>query len=204
MNNIILDGKPVTPSKVVCIGRNYVEHIRELNNAIPEQPVIFVKPNSAVCSDLCTVENTLVHYEAELSFVIQAGEIVAVGFSLDLTKRGLQEKLKAQGLPWERAKAFDKSAVFSEFVAFSGKLEALSLQLFINNQLTQEGSVDLMIYKPQKIIAEVSAFMSFADGDILMTGTPKGVGEIHPGDFFVGRIYDGKQLLIEQQWYVQP
>lgn len=202
MNNISVDGQTVSPSKVVCIGRNYVEHIRELNNAIPDQPVIFVKPNSAVCSELCTVKNTQIHYEAELAFVIQAEKISAVGFSLDLTKRELQSKLKAQGLPWERAKAFDKSAVFSEFVSFSGKLEALSLQLFINDQLTQQASVDLMIYKPQLIIAEVSTFMSFADGDVLMTGTPKGVGEVHSGDCFVGRVYDGEQLIIEQRWNV--
>ena len=126
-----------------------------------------------------------------------------MGFGLDLTKREVQSELKAKGLPWERAKSFDKSAVFSEFVSFSGKLEDLSLQLFINGQLIQQASVALMIYKPLPIIEEVESFMSFADGDILMTGTPQGVGEVLQNDCFVGRIFDGDKLLIEQKWIVK-
>lgn len=203
MNNITVNGRLVSPSKVVCIGRNYVEHIKELNNEMPDQAVIFVKPNSAVCSEIFSGCDEPVHYESELSFVIENGKISVVGFGLDLTKRALQSRLKAKGLPWERAKAFDKSAVFSEFVSFSGKLDKLSLQLSINDELLQQATVDLMIYKPQEIIDEVSSFMSFSDGDILMTGTPRGVGKLLQGDCFIGRIFDGDKLLIEQKWIVQ-
>lgn len=200
MKSIVVDGNLICPSKVVCIGRNYLDHIKELNNELPEQMVIFVKPNSAICSEIESGSDAELHYEGELSFVIKGGEIGAVGFGLDLTKRALQSTLKKAGLPWERAKGFDKSAVFSEFVSFNGKIEDLSLQLFINNILIQQANVALMINKPEQIIAEVSAFMSIDDGDILMTGTPKGVGPLLRGDLFTGRIYDGEQLLIEKHW----
>jgi len=200
LKSIVVDGNLICPSKVVCIGRNYVEHIKELNNELPEQMVIFVKPNSAICSEIESVPDAELHYEGELSFVIKGGKISTVGFGLDLTKRALQSTLKKAGLPWERAKGFDKSAVFSEFVSFNGKIEDLSLQLFINNILIQQANVALMINKPEQIITEVSTFMSIDDGDILMTGTPKGVGPLLRGDLFTGRIYDGEQLLIEKHW----
>lgn len=202
MKNIIVNGKKVSPSKVVCIGRNYVEHIKELNNEMPDQAVIFVKPNSAICNEIISGSDEAIHYEAELSFIIQENIISGVGIGLDLTKRALQTKLKNKGLPWERAKAFDNSAVFSDFVNFKGELEKLSLQLFINDQLIQQANFDLMIYKPNEIITEVSSFMSFIDGDILMTGTPKGVGKINVNDVFVGKIFYAENLLVEKQWTV--
>jgi len=203
MKQIKIDGKVFNPSKVVCIGRNYVEHIKELNNEMPTQAVIFVKPNSAISEQIVSNDLEAIHYEAEISFVINAGEISAVGFGLDLTKRGLQSTLKAQGLPWERAKAFDKSAVFSEFVSFNGAVQTLSLQLLINDKLIQHANYDLMIHKPQDIICEVSSFMSFEEGDLLMTGTPKGVGQLFENDHFTGRIFQGEILLIEEHWTVQ-
>ena len=202
MKQIKIDGKPFYPSKVVCIGRNYVEHIKELNNEVPSQAVIFVKPNSAIFDQIACNASEPVHYEAEISFVICAGKISAVGFGLDLTKRALQSRLKDQGLPWERAKAFDKSVVFSEFVGFSGDVQGLSLQLLINNKLIQHANYELMIHKPADIISEVSDFMSFEEGDVLMTGTPKGVGPIFQNDHFIGRVYNGETLLIEQHWTV--
>lgn len=203
MNNIIVNKNSVSPLKVVCVGRNYVEHIKELNNELPDRAVIFVKPNSAICSDIFSGRDEAVHYESELSFIIEKGKISAVGFGLDLTKRELQSQLKSKGLPWERAKAFDRSAVFSDFVSFSGNIDDLSLQLFINGVLTQQATVELMIYKPLQLVEEVATFMSFADGDILMTGTPKGVGELSKDDCFVGRIFAGDKLLIEQKWVVK-
>ena len=202
MNTINVAGEKSCPSKVVCIGRNYVEHIKELNNEMPQQAVIFVKPNSAIAEQIISNIDEPIHYEAELSFVVEANRLSAVAIGLDLTKRGLQTKLKHKGLPWERAKAFDKSAVFSDFVRFNEGVESLSMQLLINNELIQHADYDLMIHKPIEIIEEVTAFMSFCDGDILMTGTPKGVGIVSKGDIFVGRIKQGQKLLIEQQWQV--
>ena len=200
MNTISFNKKSIAPSKVVCIGRNYVEHIKELNNETPAEPVIFIKPNSAISATLNTHLHDEIHYEAEISFLINEGKFSAVGFGLDLTKRKIQSNLKTKGLPWERAKAFDKSAIFSEFVEFTGLVDRLRLELRINNILVQQGCVDLMLYKPLEIVEEVGQYISFFDNDILMTGTPKGVGVISKGDHFIGKIYNGDKLLVTASW----
>lgn len=202
MNTVIFAGRQITPSKVVCIGRNYVEHIAELGNAVPSEPVIFNKPNSAISANLFTVDDGGLHYESELSFIIEQKRLAGVGFGLDLTRRDLQAGLKAKGLPWERAKAFDHSAVFSEFVRFDAPVSSLRIELLINNQRVQRGGCEHMIYKPEDIVVHVSAFMTIEDGDILMTGTPKGVGALNEMDEFVGRVYAGDKLLVEQRWQV--
>lgn len=202
MNTIKLNQKPIHPSKIVCIGRNYVDHIKELNNETPSEPVIFTKPNSSLSDELKFNETHAIHYEGEISFVLQSGQLSAVGFGLDLTKREIQSRLKAKGLPWERAKAFDGSAVFSEFVDFD-KIESLRMELWINGELKQSGGYDLMLYKPMDIIKEVSTFMTLQDGDIIMTGTPKGVGAINYGDEFIGKIFAKDTLLVESMWVVK-
>jgi len=200
MKNIILKGGNIFPSKVVCIGRNYTEHIAELNNDTPDEMVFFLKPNSSITNKLVFPKaHESCHYEAEISFLMEEGKISAVGFGLDLTLREVQSKLKAKGLPWERAKAFDNSAVFSKFVNFDGDINKLEVELFINGELKQKGDTTLMINKPSEIIEEVNTFLSFDDGDILMTGTPKGVGKFVVGDEFLGRIlYDGEVLIEEK------
>jgi 2-keto-4-pentenoate hydratase/2-oxohepta-3-ene-1,7-dioic acid hydratase in catechol pathway len=203
MNKILIKNKEIHPSKVVCIGRNYVEHIKELNNETPEEPVFFFKPNSAIANELFFPKgNNSCHYEAEISFVIEENKIIAVAFGLDLTLREVQSKLKEKGLPWERAKAFDGAAVFSNFVNFDGDISKLAIELYINNELKQKGDVSMMIYKPIEIIENLSTFSSFEDGDILMSGTPKGVGAFKIGDVFIGKIlYDGN-IIIEEKFIV--
>lgn len=203
MNSIIIGEKLINPSKVVCIGRNYVDHIKELNNETPDNMVFFIKPNSSISNDLRFPKNfSSCHYEAEISFLIEENSISAVGFGLDLTLREVQSKLKEKGLPWERAKAFDGSAVFSHFVPFNDDLEKLSVELYINNELKQKGGVDLMINKPHYIINEARTFMSFEDGDILMTGTPSGVGKFFKDDVFVAKILFEDKVLIETRFKV--
>ncbi len=204
MNSIIINDKEIFPSKVVCIGRNYTEHIAELNNETPTEAVFFFKPNSSISKELIfpKAQNSC-HYEAELSFLIEENKISAVGFGLDLTLREVQSKLKKKGLPWERAKCFTASAVFSKFVSFSGDIENLEIELLINNELRQKGGVKLMINKPQEIINELLTFSSFEDGDILMSGTPKGVGEFKIGDIFIGRVLEEGRVLVEQRFEVQ-
>ena len=202
MQSIIVNGKNVVPSKVVCIGRNYVEHIEELNNEVPTEPVIFVKPNSAIHNEIATDSVDEIHYEAEISLIVDNNKFIAAGIGLDLTKREVQGILKAKGLPWERAKAFDKSAVFSAFVTFECALESLCLKLFINGELIQQANVCHMIYHPDQIVKNVSKFMSFENNDILMTGTPKGVGKINQGDQFIGQLYANDKLLVSESWTV--
>lgn len=203
MNKIFLDGTEIHPSKVVCIGRNYTEHIAELNNETPDEPVFFFKPNSSISHSLIFPKgNESCHYEAEISFVIEENKISAVGFGLDLTLREVQSKLKEKGLPWERAKCFHNSAVFSDFVSFSDDISKLEVELYINEELKQKGDVSLMITKPQEIIDELLTFSSFEDGDILMSGTPKGVGKFNIGDVFIGKIlYEGR-VLVEKRFDV--
>lgn len=202
MNTIPFNASTLTPSKIICIGRNYVEHIRELNNEIPSSMVVFNKPNSAV-TDVLRFITPDTRFEGEICFLIMGGTIAGIGFGLDLTKAELQNHLKSKGLPWERAKGFDGSAVLSEFVPFSGNVEELRMTLHINGSLIQEATYDLMIYKPREMIEEIKTFMSFEDGDIIMSGTPKGVNTYAIGDIFVGRIYSKDRLLVESQWSVK-
>ncbi|MBD3790716.1 MAG: fumarylacetoacetate hydrolase family protein [Campylobacterales bacterium] len=202
MKQIIFDTMQVTPSKVVCIGRNYVEHIEELGNETPESMVVFNKPNSAITDTLRFISEDT-RFEGEICFLIQNGEIAGVGFGLDLTKAGIQNRMKEKGLPWERAKAFDGSAVLGKFVPFSGDLKALRMELLINGRLVQFADYALMIYKPLEMLAEIEHFMSFEDGDIVMSGTPKGVSTYKRGDKFTGRVYEGERLLVESSWSVQ-
>lgn len=204
MNTVLLDKKSVSPSKVVCIGRNYVDHIKELDNEVPSSMVLFMKPNSAISTALTTKPQTPLHYEGELSFMMHKGKITAVGFGLDLTNRIVQNELKSKGLPWERAKAFDGAAVFSEFVSIKeSDIDALSLELWINGVLVQEGNIDLMINKPYAVIDEISSFCTLYDQDIIMTGTPKGVGSFTQGDTFVGKIFLRGKELTSTEWTVE-
>ncbi len=203
MKTVILNNKEITPSKIVCIGRNYVDHIKELDNEVPTSMVIFMKPNSSISEDLISNDEDKIHYEGEISFLIESGQIAAVGFGLDLTKRGIQSKLKEKGLPWERAKAFDGASVFSEFVKFDENLNSLSLKLFINDVLIQEGGISLMINTPACMLTEIESFSSLYDGDIVMSGTPKGVGIVKKGDKFLGQIMQTDNLLVQKEWIVK-
>ena len=204
MQSILVNGEKQYPTKIVCVGRNYVAHIEELGNEMPDQMVLFNKPNSAISDILRSqVDGENLHYEGELSFVIKDGALHAVGFGLDLTKRELQSRLKAKGLPWERAKAFDGAVVFSEFVTPTGNLNKLELELHVDKSLRQSGGVELMIHKPQAILEDVIAFTSLEDGDVIMTGTPAGVGAIHTGERFEATVRAGGRGLVSAAWVAQ-
>lgn len=202
MIGIRFEEEDVFPSKIVCIGRNYIEHIRELNNEIPEDMVVFNKPNSALSKDLYYFSEDT-RFEGEICFLIKGKQIAGIGFGLDLTKANIQNKIKEKGLPWERSKAFDGSAVLGHFVKFNGNLTQLRFELFINDQLRQEATYDLMIYKPIVMLNEIESFMSLQDGDIIMSGTPKGVGNYKVGDVFRGIVYQNDKVLVESFWKVK-
>ncbi|HHD79950.1 MAG TPA: FAA hydrolase family protein [Epsilonproteobacteria bacterium] len=202
MKTIYYNKQEITPSKVVCIGRNYVEHIEELGNEVPENMVIFNKPNTAI-SDTLFYFDEHTRFEGEICFLIMHGQIAGVGFGLDLTHADIQNKLKAKGLPWERAKAFDGSAVLSEFVPLEVPLESLVMKLYRNDALVQFANYDLMMYKPSVMVEEIKRFMHLEDGDVVMSGTPKGVGTYSAGDVFLGQVFGGGTLLVECQWVVK-
>lgn len=201
MNSVRFGEKLITPTKLLCIGRNYVAHINELNNTIPEQMVVFNKPNSCITSTLSSFHQERLHYEVEICFLIEKEQLSAVAIGFDLTKRDLQSELKSKGLPWERAKAFDGSAVFSRFIPLNGiDINQLQIELFINSMRVQCGQVSQMIYSPETILADLKSYTQLYDGDVIMSGTPQGVGEIHMGDIFLSRLkLDGKTL-IEAEW----
>jgi len=202
MKTIRYQDQKLEVSKVVCIGRNYVEHIEELGNEIPSSMVVFNKPNSAISESLYYFSKHC-RFEGEICFLIRNGNIDGVGFGLDLTHADIQNHLKSKGLPWERAKAFDHSAVLSSFVPLENDITALGMKLYINDRLVQFATYDLMMYKPDTMLSEIQTFMTLEDNDIIMSGTPKGVNTYNIGDRFVGQVYAGDELLLEKEWIVE-
>ena len=197
MQSISVNDQLIQPTKIVCVGRNYVAHIEELGNKVPESMVVFNKPNSAITDILHSqIGGHVLHYESELAFTVASGKLAAVGFGLDLTKRALQSRLKEKGLPWERAKAFDGAALFSKFVALPSEIEHLSLQLDVDGEQRQAGGVQLMLYRPEFILEEIARFTTLEDGDIIMSGTPSGVGEVQSGQTFEGQVLLGDRQLV--------
>lgn len=185
--------------KIICIGRNYVAHARELNNEVPDKPVFFMKPDSA----LVTANRPFfypefsndVHHELEVVIRIsRLGRSIEERFAdryyselalgVDFTARDLQAEQKKKGLPWEIAKGFDYSAPVSEFfpVKKYGDIHKLSFRLDLNGKTVQDGNTSLMIFSFEKIIAYVSRFMTLKTGDLIFTGTPAGVGPVAIND----------------------
>ena len=186
-------------NKIVCVGRNYVEHVKELNNEMPSEPVYFMKPFSSVSEEIRLPGYTPMHYEGEICFLI--GDTLKVGFGFDFTLREIQSRLKQKGLPWERAKAFKCAAVFSDFVDFND-INALGVEVYKNGKLIQKGDVSLMMYKPEFLFEDIDRIFGLNRGDIVMTGTPKGVGVVEEGDEFEGRILEGGKVIVSKKWKV--
>ena len=200
MRSVIFNGQVVQPGKVICVGKNYAAHIAEMESVPAEEMVVFMKPNSSMGDTLMAEIDEPIHYEAEICLLIERGEAVGVAFGLDLTKRATQSKLKTAGLPWERSKAFNGSALFSEFVTAPGDLNQLGVELLVNEALRQKGDVSLMLYPPSVILEELKQFLTLDDFDIVMTGTPAGVGPVRAGERFRGRVLNGETELISQEW----
>jgi len=189
--------------KIICIGRNYVKHIEELKNERPDSPVIFLKPDSAVLLPrnpfVIPPFSHDVHYEVEVIVKInKVGKFIdqkfahkyydEISLGIDFTARDLQDQLRTKGLPWEKAKAFDGSAVIGEFFPKENfDLLKLGFQLYKNDVLVQNGNTRQMLWKIDEIIAYVSQYFTLKKGDIIFTGTPEGVGRVDPDDVLVGK-----------------
>lgn len=203
--------------KIICIGRNYVDHIHELQNAIPGDPVIFQKPDTALLKDGAAFYlpdfSQDVHHEVEIVVKInKMGKNIdekfahkyydEIGIGIDFTARDLQSKLKSKGLPWEVAKAFDNSAPVSNFVPKSqfADLQNLNFHLEVNGETRQAGNTSLMLYRIDFIIAYVSQFFTLKTGDLIFTGTPKGVSAVKAGDILTAFIEGKKMLEFEVRW----
>jgi 2-keto-4-pentenoate hydratase/2-oxohepta-3-ene-1,7-dioic acid hydratase in catechol pathway len=199
--------------KIICIGRNYTEHIRELGNETPEEPVIFLKPDSALFRqrDAFYIPDFTqdVHYEAEIVIKInRIGKSIAEKFAhkyyaeytlgIDFTARDVQQKLKEKGLPWEKAKAFDQSAVVGDFLPTEGiNFNQISFSLRKNGQTVQQGNTAMMIHSINEIIAHVSQYFTLKIGDLIFTGTPAGVGKVNPGDILDGYVENQKVFTVK-------
>ena len=185
--------------KVVCVGRNYAAHIAELSNAVPEAPVLFIKPTTSLTPmDMpipLPVNRGEVHYETEIALLIEhplsgasedecAGAVLAVGLGLDLTLRELQSQQKNKGLPWEVAKAFDNSCPVSGFVAKEhvGRFDDIAFSLSINSEPKQQGHSSNMMTSIPKLLSYISQHFTLMPGDIVLTGTPEGIGPLKPKD----------------------
>lgn len=190
---------PLPVNKVVCIGRNYLDHIQEMNSVVSEQPLLFMKPKASMCHMSSPIvipsDKGSCHNELEVAVLLKntlknasesdvASAIWGIGLGLDLTLRDIQATLKKQGQPWERAKAFDNSAPLSPFVPieqFDG-LDDLRFTLEINGEVRQQGHTALMLHKVIPLIAHMSSVFTLDAGDVILTGTPKGVGPLYEGD----------------------
>ncbi|WP_166358260.1 fumarylacetoacetate hydrolase family protein [Pseudomonas akapageensis] len=189
--------------KVVCIGRNYAEHAKELNNPVPTEPLLFIKPGSCVVplegGFKIPTERGSVHYEAEIAVLLGKSlstrpskeevldAISGYAPALDLTLRDLQAKLKEKGLPWELAKSFDGACVLAPFVASSTFPDTtnIGIRLTINGEVRQDGNSELMLNPIVPMIQHMAAQFSLQAGDVILTGTPAGVGPLNPGDEMV-------------------
>ena len=200
MTTVIFDGEPIRPGKVVCVGKNYAAHIEEMASVPAENMVVFMKPATSIGTTLHAQLGEALHYEGEICLLMKDGAVAGVGFGLDLTKRETQSKLKAAGLPWERSKAFSGSALFSEFVPAPADLTRLGVELSVDGELRQKGDVSLMLYPPDVILKELNQFLVLEDYDVIMTGTPAGVGTVLAGEQFQGRVKDGDNELVSGTW----
>jgi len=193
--------------KIICIGRNYAEHIKELESEQPEEPVVFLKPDSAILFSrnpfVIPGFSEDVHYEVEVLVKInKIGKYIdekfahkyydQIGLGIDFTARDLQKKLKEKGLPWEKAKSFDGSAVVGEFfdIGEFQDINSLNFRLEKNEEVVQKGNTSHMIWNIDALIAYVSQYFTLKTGDIIFTGTPAGVGRVRTDDVLKGFLED--------------
>jgi len=200
--------------KIICIGRNYTEHIAELQNERPTEPVVFMKPDSAVLLKqhpfVIPEFSDDIHHEVEVLVKInKVGKYIdakfahkyydEIGLGIDFTARDLQSKLKEKGLPWEKAKAFDGSAVIGDFLSkkILSSQENLTFELTNNGETVQKGNTSNMLWKIDELIAYVSQYFTLKIGDVIFTGTPQGVAKVNPNDVLEGFLEGNKLFRIQ-------
>jgi len=202
--------------KAVCVGKNYADHIKEMHSVAAKEPVLFLKPNTAFCSANRAIKVShlthlgSLHHELEIALLIGDGfdknapknAIKGIGLGLDLTLRDVQTELREQGLPWERAKAFDGSCAISSFIEFHADaasndiaLDDISLELILNGHTQQSGNSVMMLHSIETLLLNISAVFSLCAGDVVLTGTPAGVGPLIAGDVISATL--NEHLLID-------
>ena len=200
--------------KLICIGRNYTKHIEELENEKPTDPVVFLKPDTAILLKkqpfFIPDFSDDVHHEVEILIKInKVGKHIdrkfahkyydEIGLGIDFTARDLQSQLKAKGLPWEKAKAFDGAAVIGTWLPKSNfdNVDNIQFKLIKNDEVVQDGNTNLMLWKVDELIEYVSKYFTLKIGDVIFTGTPSGVGKVEPNDVLTGFIEDKELFSIK-------
>jgi len=200
--------------KIICVGRNYAEHIEELNNAVPKSPVLFLKPDTSIVLKnqpfFIPEFSNNVHHEVEILVKInRIGKHIdkkfahkyydEIGLGIDFTARDLQSQLKEKGLPWEKAKGFDGSAVIGKFLPKSNfeNIENIDFRLERNDKQQQIGNTSLMMWKIDELIEYISKYFTLKIGDVIFTGTPSGVAKVFPNDTLTGFIEDTKVFSVK-------
>ena len=174
--------------RIFCIGRNYAAHAAELGNELPDEPVVFIKPESCLIREgeavIFPIHGNDLHHEAEV--VVEIGKnksISRIGIGLDLTLRDVQSSLKSKSLPWEKSKAFDGSSPLGKMIDFNGQdLKNLNIGCRVNGEIRQDGNTSLMLFSIEEIIQHLQSIWALREGDLIYTGTPKGVGPLKKGD----------------------
>jgi|TARA_B100001094_G_C18132541_1_gene773118 2-keto-4-pentenoate hydratase/2-oxohepta-3-ene-1,7-dioic acid hydratase in catechol pathway len=200
--------------KIICVGRNYVEHIEELNNKAPKDPVLFLKPDTAILLKkqpfFIPEFSVNVHHEVEILVKInRIGKHIdrkfahkyydEIGLGIDFTARDLQSHLKKSGLPWEKSKAFDGSAVIGNFVSKTKytNINNINFSLKRNNEIVQKGNTSLMLWKIDTLIEYISKYFTLKIGDVIFTGTPSGVGKVFSDDVLNGFVEEEEMFSIK-------
>lgn len=214
MGQKIIPGTNLKIQNIFCIGRNYTEHVKELNNSLPTAPVVFIKPTSSVCYDggnlILPAQSKRVDHEVEIVVAIGVSGkdipesnaidyISHIGIGLDFTARDLQDTAKEKSLPWSVAKGFDTFAAISSFVPFNGsalELNNLTFQLEVNGEIKQRGDSKNMIFSIPAIVSYLSSIFTLSEGDLIFTGTPEGVGIVKEGDVLKASMTNGPILLL--------
>ena len=199
MPTVTLDSRSIPVPKILCIGRNYAEHAKEMKADVPVAPVFFLKPSTALVADGGSVRIPSIskdlHHEVEMTVLIGTGgshippseartHIAGIGVGLDMTLRDVQADAKKKGLPWALAKGFDTSAPVSSFIPAERirNVNDLRLLLTVNGQVRQQGSLSDLLFPVETLIAYLSQFVTLEAGDVIFTGTPEGVAQVMPGD----------------------
>ncbi|MEX2116861.1 MAG: fumarylacetoacetate hydrolase family protein [Bacteroidota bacterium] len=217
MATVTLQGSndPITVSKIICVGRNYAEHAKEMKAELPSAPVLFLKPPSAIIGNggavILPIISRELHHEVEMTVLLgkggrdipqesALGHVAGYGIGLDMTLRDVQSEAKKKGLPWSLAKGFDTSAPLSEFIRASSVPDPhrLALRLSVNGEVRQQGTTSDFIFKLEYLISYISQFFTLSPGDVLFTGTPEGVAQTVPGDTLEAVLSDESNRPIAQ------
>lgn len=214
MTKKIIPGTELTVENIFCIGRNYSEHAKELNNPVPTTPMVFIKPTSSICYSgdnlIIPANSNRVDHEVEVVMVVGVGgkniseadahkHITHVGVGLDFTARDLQDKAKEKGHPWSVAKGFDTFAAIGHFEKLESLSENIHLELKVNGEIRQKGHTGEMIFSLATIVSFLSGIFTLSPGDIIFTGTPAGVGPLKVGDKIEAKIQGHQSLLLGVQ-----